>query len=176
MASGWRRRPTLAAVPTAKRIVAALIQRGSRLLLVQAQGPDDPFPVWMLPGGQVEADEGVLEALRREVVEETGLRVVGEPQLIFEVDQDDRAAGRAGRYRTYTYACRVGGKPKPADPDGLIRGVGWVEANDALDRLGQLKWYDCEPLRRFLAGDADAGAKYHHRISSNSETLEVLGS
>ena len=166
--------PTLAAVATGKRIVAALIQRGPRLLLVQAQGPDDPFPVWMLPGGQVEAYEGLLEALRREVGEETGLRILGVPQLIFEVDLDRRTGGRRGRYRSFTYACDVGGKPNPADPDGLIRGVGWVEANDALERLGQLDWYECEPLRRFLAGDADAGSKYRHRITSKGGTLETL--
>ena len=47
-------------IPT---VVAALIQSGSRLLLVEAQGPDDPAPIWMLPGGQVEGGESQIDAL-----------------------------------------------------------------------------------------------------------------
>lgn len=71
--------------PPVPTIVVALIQRRSRLVLVEAQGPDDPTPAWMLPGGQVEPGEPLLEALRRELAEECGLQIIGEPRIVFEV-------------------------------------------------------------------------------------------
>lgn len=163
-------------IPT---IVVALIQRGSRLLLVEVQGPDDPTPVWMLPGGRVEADEPLLDALGRELAEETGLQIVGEPRLVFEVEVDYRTDIATGPYRALTYACKADGALQPADPDGLVRGAAWVEVNDALDRLSVLEWYECEPLRRFLSGEALAGAAYRYRVtgirgSMMREALEVV--
>lgn len=155
-------------IPT---IVVALIQRGSRLLLVEVQGPDDPTPVWMLPGGQVEAGEGLLDALGRELAEETGLQIIGEPQLVFEVEVDYRTDIATGPYRALTYACEVTGELQPADPDGLVRSAAWVESGDALDRLSMLEWYECEPLRRFLSGGAVAGTAYGYRVSGKRGSM-----
>ncbi len=140
-------------------IVVALIRRGSRLLLVEAQGPDDPVAVWMLPGGQVEGGEELIDALWREVKEETGLQVVGEPRVAFEVEVDHRTDIANGMYRALTYTCEATGDPRPDDPDGLVRSAAWVDAVDALDRLSAVEWYECEPLRRFLSGEAPAGAR-----------------
>lgn len=152
-------------------IVVALIQRGSRLLLAEAQGPDDPTPVWMLPGGRVETDEGLLEALRRELAEETGLQIAGEPQLAFEVEVEYRTDIATGPYRALTYACEATGELRPDDPDGLVRSAAWVEASEALDRLSQLEWYECEPLRRFLSGEAAAGAAYRYRVGGKRGSM-----
>lgn len=160
-------------------VVVALIRRGSRLLLVEAQGSDDPTPVWMLPGGQVEADEELFEALRRELAEETGLQIVGDPQLAFEVEVDYRTDIATRPYRALTYACEATGELQPDDPDGLVQRAAWVEASEALDRLSVLEWYECEPLRRFLSGEALAGTAYRYRVTGKRgsmmrEALEVV--
>ena len=53
--------------------VRAVILNAEGELLLQQRGD---FKTWGLPAGAMELDESVLDALRREVREETGLRVV----------------------------------------------------------------------------------------------------
>ena len=53
--------------------MAAVVERGGRLLLVRHQKPDrDPY--WVLPGGRLEPGETIPVCAVREVDEETGLR------------------------------------------------------------------------------------------------------
>jgi ADP-ribose pyrophosphatase YjhB (NUDIX family) len=55
--------------------VGAVIFRKERVLLVQ-RGREPAFGKWSLPGGLVELGESLEEAVRREVREEVGLKVV----------------------------------------------------------------------------------------------------
>lgn len=146
-------------------VVAALIRRDATILLVQEQAPNDVVPTWMLPGGQVERDEMLEVALRREIREETGLEITGTPSFAFAVDLEYCLDELAGTWRAITYACEVEGEVAPADPDGLILAAEWVPINDALQRLEQVEWYDAGPLRAFLAGDAPSGSRYRYRLS-----------
>ena len=50
--------------------VAAVVKRGERFLLVEEK--DDGARVLNQPAGHVEAKEGIIAAVRREVLEETG--------------------------------------------------------------------------------------------------------
>ena len=52
--------------------VCALCIKGDSLLMVKHTGVAD-VPVWLPPGGGVERNEPAQEALRREMMEETGL-------------------------------------------------------------------------------------------------------
>ena len=57
----------------AKSVVAALILRGSEVLICQRRA-DQPMALkWEFPGGKVEAGESLIEALRRELKEELGI-------------------------------------------------------------------------------------------------------
>ena len=146
-------------------IVVALVRRGDRMLMVRGKGSDDPAPGWMLPGGRVEPGEELREALARELAEETGLELRGELEVAFEVEVDYDSDVVTGRHRSITYTCDAVGKLRPDDPDGLVDTAEWLDRAVALDRLGELEWYEREPLRRFLAGEAPAGASYRYRVS-----------
>jgi 8-oxo-dGTP diphosphatase len=69
--------------------VKALIQndRGQYLLLRRAQTMvNETETHWDIPGGRIEPEEALHDALRREIVEETGLRIETEPELLTAQD------------------------------------------------------------------------------------------
>ena len=57
--------------------VRALLMRGAQIMVVR-----DPEGEHIIPGGRVDAGEGLLGALERELLEETGWSVSGKPVLI----------------------------------------------------------------------------------------------
>ncbi len=146
-------------------IVAAVVRRDGELLLVEAQSPLDPEPVWTLPAGKVEGGETLVAALGRELAEETGLSLIAEPSKAFEVEvtAEDDGAG-AQRWVAVTFEVGAAGELRPADPDGLILSACWVPVEEALARLAGVQWYECEPLRRYLSGAALPGARYRYRV------------
>jgi hypothetical protein len=92
-------------------VVAALILDGRGRVFVHRRGPDRSFLAngWDLVGGHVEAGETLLEALHREVAEETGWSVVGTPSLAFVGDwRTDRADPSTAR-REFDFLVEVGG-------------------------------------------------------------------
>jgi ADP-ribose pyrophosphatase YjhB (NUDIX family) len=60
--------------PVVPCVGAVVHDQAGRLLLIQ-RGREPSRGAWSLPGGRVEAGESAAEAVEREVLEETGLRV-----------------------------------------------------------------------------------------------------
>lgn len=87
---------------------AVIFQNDSVLLIERGQEPLKGF--WTLPGGLVEAGERLDQALRREVLEETGLVV--EPltvAAIFERIIPDAEGRTEFHYVIIDYLCRPAG-------------------------------------------------------------------
>ena len=97
--------------------VGALIFEGRNILLVErAKEPLKGY--WSLPGGIVEAGEKLDAAIRREVLEETGLEI--EPVALFEIFERimQDAEGRPEyHYVLMDYLCRVTGGQLAAASD-----------------------------------------------------------
>jgi ADP-ribose pyrophosphatase YjhB (NUDIX family) len=99
---------------------AVVIHRG-RVLLIQ-RGKEPRKGQWSLPGGMVELGESLVDALVRELREETGLAV--EPVELVELL--DRIVVEGGRVRYHyviaDYLCRVqGGRLRAASDAAAVR-------------------------------------------------------
>ena len=126
------------------------------VLLAEHDGLWEDRPFWTPPGGGVEFGEGLDEALRREVAEETGVDVeVG--RLVYALDFVRPPLHAVSFY----FACRaeagalaaarLGSDPELGDRQ-MLRGLRMVP----FDELIGLTVYP-EPLRHRLAADARAG-------------------
>lgn len=118
--------------------VSAVIRDGDRFLLARHAHSG----LWSLIGGGIEPGEEPAEALRREVLEETGARVQvagiigaygGEP-LMVEYPNGDRVG-----YVTVAYDCELL-SPAAPDMDELLE-LGWFE-RDAIAALPRRTWID----------------------------------
>jgi 8-oxo-dGTP diphosphatase len=108
--------------------VGALILEDGKILLVE-RGKEPLKGFWSIPGGIVETGEKLVEAIRREVVEETGLDV--EPYSMFEIFErmiPDGEGKPEYHYVLIDYLCRrIEGEPVAASD---VSRVEWVPAQN----------------------------------------------
>ena len=105
--------------------IGALIFEGGCILMAQ-RGKAPLMGQWSLPGGLVETGESLENAVRREVLEETGLEV--KPLGVLEIfERIMRNAEGAAEYHyvLLDYICRVTGGTLCAGDDASR--VQWVE-------------------------------------------------
>jgi len=113
--------------------VGAVIVQDGRMLLVR-RGNEPLKGLWTLPGGLLELGESLIEGVKREAREETGL-IVEPVHLIELVDRIHRQKeGQAERIRYHyviaDYLCRVvGGELLAASDADAVRWVDRVEWN-----------------------------------------------
>ena len=108
--------------------IGALIFDGDSILLAE-RGHEPLKGWWSLPGGILETGETLLNGIKREVREETGLEV--EPEAIFEIFERimPDAEGRTEyHYVLIDYTCRVIGGALEAGSD--VSHAVWVREED----------------------------------------------
>ena len=131
MQEGTTKKPSPAPLVSPTIGVGAIVVRDDRLLMVRrAQEP--ARGLWSVPGGKVERSEYLSQAVRREVLEETGLEVdVGEFAGFFEVIGDDLHYVIIDFLATYSGA----DEPRPGDDVDRAR---WVP-------LSEIRSLECTP-------------------------------
>lgn len=108
-------------------IVAAVIEKKGKILLGRKEKDRGPYPnKWLIPGGGVNlGDESLVEALSREVLEETGLKIEKLENLFFDEDYQPDKNHEMTHYIFLTF------KVTPVDCDAI-----------AGDDLEQVCWFD----------------------------------
>jgi ADP-ribose pyrophosphatase YjhB (NUDIX family) len=116
--------------PTASALV---VDDGGRVLLARRAG--DPFrDLWDIPGGFLEEGEHPEDALRRELLEETGLEVEPTGYLGVWMDQYGDGLGAPATLNLVWTARVVGGEERPDDD---VAELAWF-GRDELPPRGEL--------------------------------------
>lgn len=114
--------------------VSVAVRRGDTVLLVK-RGREPSRGYYAFPGGRVEPGEGLIDAARRELLEETGLYVRN-----LELVRDYLIAGTHGdqpvRYRLHVFAA--------------VHDAGEAVAGDDAEEAG---WFGIEAMRTMLLSD-----------------------
>lgn len=118
--------------------VGALVHDDAGRLLVVRRGHEPGAGRWSVPGGRVEPGEDDSAAVRREVLEETGLHVVA--GMLVGTVQRPGPGGQVYDIREYACALSVDTPPVPGDDATEVRWVGRAELK-SLDLVDGL--WDC---------------------------------
>jgi len=92
-------------------VVGALVRDERGRVFVHRRGPNRVWLPngWDVLGGHVEAGESMLEALAREIIEESGWHLVGTPRLLFTADWESNEGGTPNRRREFDFLVKVEG-------------------------------------------------------------------
>jgi len=137
-------------------IVGALAVSEGRVLLVGQRHGESEELSWSLPAGKVDPDEPLIEALKREVREETGLSVETVRGLAYCTDVVRTRA--RGTTAALIFEVEVSGTPSVCDPDGDVLDVKFFLADQAIKHLGEITREMGEPAIRFLEGRISRGS------------------
>ena len=153
-------------------LAIAILRQNDHVVMVRQQIPHDDRSYWVLPGGLVEAGELVVDALIREVQEESGVQITAIAHLAC-CSQIDLPARRA---QTVAFIFEVEtwqGTLSHHDPDAEVVEVELVAWNEAIHRLEQNGgWAGIQtPLLAYLRGTAPAGTFWFYREDTEGQQL-----
>lgn len=133
--------------------VGGVVVRGSCVLLVR-RGTEPSMGEWSIPGGMIELGESLKDGIRREVAEETGLRV--RPMETIAVVDRVQKNGRRVRYHyvLIDYVCLPAGGRLRSGSDVLD--ARWVERNE-------LPSYELRPETAAVIADAFKWLEKHEK-------------
>lgn len=133
--------------------VGGVVIRGNRVLLIR-RGREPLKGEWSIPGGMLELGESLADGVKREVQEETGLRVRPIEALVV-LDRVEKNGERVRyHYVIVDYVCRsTGGRLKSGSD---VLDARWVEREE-------LSRYRITPKAATVIADAFEWVKQHQR-------------
>jgi 8-oxo-dGTP diphosphatase len=125
---------------------AIIVDERDRVLLCRCDFTDDGGPVvWITPGGGIEPGEATLEALRRELTEETGFALQGEPPHVWhqELVAADHIAGYDGAINDFFLVRTTAFEPRGSMSDAEL----------AAENVSGLRWWSLDELASYAGDD-----------------------
>ena len=135
-------------------IATALIRRDGAVLLVASRYPNQPQPLWNLPGGRQREHELLSETALRELREETGLDGTLRGLAYVSESYDGEA-----HFTNFTFAVDATGNPKvPENEHDHVVAAEFVRAGELERRIAVAVVR--EPLVAFVRGESCGYAGY----------------
>jgi ADP-ribose pyrophosphatase YjhB (NUDIX family) len=130
-------------------LASGIAIRDGRLLLVASHYPNQPQPLWNLPGGRQQPSELLVETVVREFYEETQLRVhAGELAYVSESYDGER------HFLNATFLVELDGESSfdklRMTPEDHVVAAEWVPLSDVRERI--VVAVVREPLLAYLQG------------------------
>jgi len=138
--------------PPRVHLVTGILERDGKLLLVASRYPNQPEPLWNLPGGRQARGELLPATLRREFREETSLEIAVDA-VRYIAESYDRATGT--HFTNVAFDVSSRGEPRLTGSDAHVVDLAWVRRAELAERLAVAVVR--EPL---LANLSDPGQRY----------------
>jgi len=103
---------------------AMIVRNGKVLMLLRSDACRNNRGKWTIPGGMVETFERLEDAVKREVLEETGLAVTS---VEFLAVSDRTFDGE--HWVSILYRCGTEGEPENKEPDKHLK-IAWQDLDD----------------------------------------------
>ncbi len=129
-------------------VVDAILVKDDKLLLVKRSKKLIEGGKWALPGGYIDRDESIREAIKREVLEETGYQVKN--TILFTITDDIKGVKKDRQNISFVFICQIG--ELVSKPDWEVEEARWFELNSL-------------PVKETIAFD------HHHLIELYKQSL-----
>ncbi len=135
-------------------LATGLLEHEGRVLLVASRYPNQPEPLWNLPGGRQQPGELLAETAVREVLEETGLHVEARELAYVSESYDGDVHFLNAIFVVVAMSCfdklRVTPRERTTQGADHVVAVEWVAIEEIASRIvvGVVR----EPLLAYLSG------------------------
>ncbi len=144
-------------------VASGIIRSGDHVLMVRNRRRDGTCD-WTTPGGVVETGEHIVEALTREVIEETGVTVTRWSEARYSVVTVAPGMGWHATVQVFE-ALEWSGEINIEDPDGIVEEAVFVSPERAIESLlGTARWV-CEPITEWLNQPWDGHRQYGYELA-----------
>ncbi len=114
----------------------AVIEKNGKILMGNKAKDVGPYPnTWRLPGGGVEENESPEDAIKREVMEETGLTATKVEKVGYLEDEEPNKHGEMTHYKFHVFRVETTGNERVTKEFPELR---WIEKSE----------FDSVPLAR----------------------------